>query len=225
MDIIEKSYNLINESILIAKDIHSSIKKNFKIMSKGHLNLVTDVDIKIESEICNFIKKKMPKSYFVSEETSKTLKKRKYLWYIDPIDGTNNFVKDIPHYSLSIAFSYDGVILAGAIYDYAKDEVFIAKKNCGSYLNGKRIYVSRTKSLKVSIIGTGFPYDTYMNAHYYMKYFEEVSKHVLTVRRMGAASLDLAYVACGRFDGFWEFKLNPWDVAAGILLIEESGGV
>lgn len=225
MNILEKSFNILRDCIFIARDIYRKKAKNFKVMSKGYMNLVTDIDIKIEKAVCNFILKKMPGSVFVSEETSNELKKSEFVWYIDPLDGTNNFIKGIPHYSMSIAFSMDGEIISGGVYDYSKDEFFYAIKGSGSYLNGKRIHVSKTKNLSSAIIGTGFPYDTHRNADYYTKFFREVSKHVLTVRRMGAASLDLVYVASGRFDGFWEFKLNPWDVAAGILIILEAGGV
>jgi myo-inositol-1(or 4)-monophosphatase len=147
-----------------------------------------------------------------------------YRWVIDPLDGTANYLHGIPIACVSIALEHNGTVLTGGVYDPFRDELFMATKGKGATLNGKPIHVSSWKKLNHAMIFTGFPYDNPTHIKEYLRGFEPLMKKVMGVRRFGAAAIDLAWVACGRAEGFWEYKLKPWDVAAGVLLIEEAGG-
>jgi len=203
--------------------------KSLKINSKSGINdLVTEYDIKAENEIINFLSKAFPNSMFLCEESGKSSQTTSSLrWIIDPLDGTVNYAHKVPIFSVSIAAELDGEIVVGAIYQPIIREFFIASKGGGSYMNGAKIEVSKCDKIKRSYLVTGFPYDIANNpdAQNCIELFVDIVQMGIPVRRLGSAALDLAYVASGRFDGFWEIDLNPWDVAAGILLVKEAGGI
>lgn len=213
-----------------AEVIEKSIQHRdvIKIEEKSKNDYVTEVDRAVEKEILYHLRKAYPEHNFHGEENGKIDgKESDYLWLIDPIDGTTNFVNGIPHYAISIACLYKGKLEHGVVLDPVKREEFTASRGKGAALNGRRIRVSDKKSLAGSLIATGIPFNekTMANIKPYLNSMEDILKqNSAGIRRMGAASLDLAYVAAGRYDGFWEMKLQPWDMAAGILLIKEAGG-
>lgn len=192
---------------------------------KGAVNLVTDCDRYSQKIIISTLRRAFPSHGFLAEEDLHPVAgKENYRWLIDPLDGTTNYAHGFPIFCLSAALEKDGEILIGVIYDPMRQELFQAIKGQGARLNGRRIRVSTTSSLNHSLLATGFPYDLRESPVNNLVHFENFLFCVQAIRRCGAAALDLAYVACGRFDGFWELKLNPWDVAAGSLLVEEAGG-
>lgn len=200
---------------------------SFKIYNKeGKNNLVTEFDHKAESIIINSIKEVFPDHEFLAEESGESGAKNNdnVRWIIDPLDGTVNFAHGIPIFSISIAAEQNGELLCGVIYHPILDELFVAKKGSGAYLNGKKLSVSTNKDLDTSFLVTGFPYNVNQNPCGCIDHFVDIIKNGIPVRRLGSAALDLAYVAAGKFDGFWEINLNPWDVAAGVLLVKEAGG-
>ena len=188
-------------------------------------NLVTEIDKQSEQIIIGTIKRRYPAHDILAEESgSKEGKRSRYKWVIDPLDGTTNFTHGLPVYCVSIAAEYDGELVLGVIYDPNFDELFTAEKGKGAFLNGRRISSSKTPLLKESLLVTGFPYNVAENPGHAVEHFVHFLMNAQAVRRMGSAAIDLAYVAAGRYDGFWEVALNPWDVAAGALLVLESGG-
>lgn len=200
---------------------------------KGDVDLVTEADRASEKLIVEKLKAAFPAHGVYGEEGTRSAMESEYRWYVDPLDGTTNFAHGFPAFCVimglerraaGLAADADGEIVAGVVYDPLRDEMFSAERGKGAWLNGKRISVSKTKTLQESLTGTGFPskkrHDS-PNIHFY----QEVTLRSHGVRRAGSAGLDLAYVACGRLDGFWEFNLNPWDTSAGVLLVEEAGGV
>jgi myo-inositol-1(or 4)-monophosphatase len=199
--------------------------KKFKIRHKGEINLVTEVDEKAQRAILQVIRKSFPRDAILAEELdlSKT-KRAPRRWIIDPIDGTTNFAHGYPRFCVSIAFEAAGKIECGVIYDPVMKEEFTAERKRGARLNGKTIRVSGVKDLKQALLVTGFPYDLKAKHTNNMPYFLHLISKAQAIRRDGSAALNLAYVACGRFDGFWELGLSAWDVAVGVLLIEEAGG-
>jgi myo-inositol-1(or 4)-monophosphatase len=199
-----------------------------KIEEKAKNDYVTEVDKAVEKEILYHLRKAYPDHSFHGEESGVSEgKNTDYQWLIDPIDGTTNFINGIPHYAISIACLYKGKLEHGVILDPVKREEFTASRGKGATLNGRRIRVSERKSLEGSLIATGIPFNDKTMTHIkdYLQTMEDILlQQSAGIRRMGAASLDLAYVAAGRVDGFWEMKLQPWDMAAGILLVKEAGG-
>ncbi|WP_420420865.1 inositol monophosphatase family protein [Simkania sp.] len=192
---------------------------------EGRHNLVTEWDNKAESLIIDFIKTHFPEHRFLAEESGESGEVREGIqWIIDPLDGTVNFVHSIPMFSVSIAAAVQNEILAGAIYNPMVEELFIAEKNNGAYLNGTRLKVTETAVLDSAICATGFPYNVHENPLCCIDHFNTFAKMGIPLRRIGSAALDLAYVAAGRYDGFWEVSLRPWDYAAGKLIVEEAGG-
>tara|TARA_B100000212_G_scaffold215764_1_gene163226 strand:- start:2107 stop:2895 length:789 start_codon:yes stop_codon:yes gene_type:complete len=199
--------------------------KNIHTSYKSKKNLVTQTDVEAEKEIISKILKKFPDSNFIAEESG-IIKKNKnnITWIIDPIDGTNNFISGYPFFCISIAALENGVITHGSIYNPISNEFFYASKGNGSFLNDKKIFVSRVKKLSNSILGTGFVMCSDKSVNANMRNLVRVIKNLRSFRRSGSAALDLAYVACGRLDGFWHIDLKVWDFAAGILLVKEAGG-
>lgn len=187
-------------------------------------NLVTEIDKQSEALIIKKIKQHYPSHDILAEESGAHDSKSEYRWVIDPLDGTTNFTHGLPIFCVSIGVEYKGVLIAGAIYDPSADELFTAEKGGGAYLNGKRIHVSSSDKLINSLLVTGFPYNVRENPGKVVEHFVNMLMVGQGVRRLGSAALDLAYVAAGRLDAFWEVFLNPWDKAAGILLVEEAGG-
>ncbi len=204
----------------------SNFRKNIAIRSKTtSQNLVTKVDIAAEKKIVSIIKRNFPTHSFLTEEKTTKEIESDYIWIIDPIDGTNNYAHGLPHCSVSIALYKNNQPVLGVVYDPFRNELFFAQKNKGAFLNGKRIFVSKAKTLDKSLLVTGFYYERNQLMTRTLGHMEIFfKKNVHGIRRLGSAALDLCYVACGRFDGYWELKLSPWDFAAGALIVQESGG-
>jgi len=187
-------------------------------------NLVTEIDRKSEELIIGMIRKKYPDHDFLAEESGSHDQKSEYRWIIDPLDGTLNFTHGVPLYSVSIAVEHRGEIIAGVVYEPNLGELFTAEKGKGAFLNQKPIRVSKVDRLIESMLVTGFPYTIRDNPDNAVAHFVNMLMSAQGIRRLGSAAVDLAYVACGRFEGFWEVSLSPWDMAAGVLLVQEAGG-
>ena len=192
---------------------------------KGEIDIVTEADRMSEALILSAISRQYPDHDILSEESDATLKGSRFRWIIDPLDGTTNYAHGYPVFCVSIALERDGEVCLGAVFNPMLDEMFTAEKGIGSFLNGRRLRVSATENLSHGLLATGFPYDIRESKDNNINYFIEMAKRARAVRRAGSAALDLAYVAAGRFDGFWELKLQPWDTAAGSLLVREAGGL
>lgn len=191
---------------------------------KGRGNPVTIADIKSQETIIREIKDVFPDHKFIAEENGLKKIRGERLWILDPLDGTVNYAHGYPHCAISLAYIVKGEILLGFIYNPIKDDFFYAIKGKGAFLNGNKIHVSNVKSIKDSLLATGFAYDRAEKADFYCSFYSDFMKISHDIRRAGAASLDMAWTACGRLDGYWEFNLKPWDVAAGVLLLSEAGG-
>lgn len=195
-----------------------------EITYKGEIDIVTEADRMSEMMLVSEITSAFPDHDILAEESSGTKKGSEYRWLIDPLDGTTNYAHGFPCFCVSIALERKGEIIMGVIYDPMADELYEATKKGGAFLNGKKINVSDKTDLSRSLLVTGFPYDIRTNPDNNINYFNEMALKAQAVRRTGSAAIDLAYVAAGRFDGFWELQLNPWDTAAGWLLVTEAGG-
>jgi myo-inositol-1(or 4)-monophosphatase len=195
------------------------------IKSKGLHDFVSYVDLGAEKMLVEKLGNLLPEAGFYVEEGTSAKKGSKYCWIVDPLDGTTNFLHKLHPFSISIALSEKDEVIAGVVFEAGGKETFTAWKGGGSWLNGEKINVSRTPNLANSLIATGFPYKDFSRLENYLKCLEYLIRNSQGVRRMGSASIDLAYVACGRFEAFYEYGLNPWDVAAGTILIREAGGV
>lgn len=197
----------------------------FSIMHKaGKHNLVTEYDHLSEKSIIDFLEQNVPDSKFLAEESGESGSKEENIWIIDPLDGTVNFAHQIPIFSISIALERRGHLFCGVVYQPMTHELFVAEKGKGAFLNGKPIEVSKTDRLADSMLCTGFPYNLHENPHHCIDHFVDILRLGIPIRRIGSAAIDLAYTAAGRFEGFFEVGLSPWDCAAGVLLVEEAGG-
>lgn len=193
---------------------------------KGTNDLVTNIDKEAEVAIRDTILKSYPEHAIIGEELGlQEGKDADYQWVVDPLDGTTNFVKGIPHYAVSIALKVKGRVEQAVVYDPIRDELFTASRGQGTQLNNKRIRVSKSTELQGTVIGTGFPFKQKHHMDAYLEAFKALFVHTADMRRAGSAALDMAYVAAGRMDGFFEIGLKPWDTAAGELLIKEAGGM
>jgi myo-inositol-1(or 4)-monophosphatase len=192
--------------------------------NKSAHDYVTNVDEATEQLIIETISKAYPDHSFLGEESGQR-GESDYLWVIDPIDGTTNFIRKIPHWAISIACKHKGRTQIAVVFDPSKGELFTAVKGRGAQCDNLKMRVSNTKGLEHALLGTGFPYRNEEKLPEYLNVFGKLFPHCSDMRRAGSAALDLAYVAAGRLDGFWEFGLSPWDTAAGVLLVEESGGL
>lgn len=197
--------------------------KTHDIRMKGMVDLVTEADHLSEAFILGYIKNNYPSHLIVSEEAGSNAIQSDHAWYIDPLDGTVNFAHGIPIFSVSIAYSYQGNVQLGVVYDPSREECFSAESGCGAKLNGELIHVSETHSLIQSLLVTGFPYEKDLNHTNNLDHYSYFSLRTRGVRRLGSAAIDLCYVASGRFDGYWELVLNSWDYAAGSLIANEAG--
>ena len=199
--------------------------ENLQVSLKGPGDFVTASDKKVETILIEELQKARPTYSILSEEIGKINNDESFKWIIDPIDGTANFLHGIPHFAISIGLEHEREIVCGIIYDPIKDEMFTAEKGKGSYLNNQRMRVSSRSKLEDCIIFTGGPKQEAKNKELVLKEYNNFSSKVLIpIRKLGSASLDMAYVAAGRCDGFWQRNLNYWDIAAGIILVKESGG-
>ena len=197
-----------------------------QVEQKGSNDFVTSVDIEAEQSIIYVIKKAYPDHGFICEESGESGNKdSEYQWIIDPLDGTTNFIKGIPHFCVSIALQVKGKTEQAVIFDPTRDELFTATKGQGCQFNTYRTRVTKAKDLKGTIIGTGFPFKVKHYKETYLAIFSDMFDETADVRRAGSPALDLAYVAAGRMDGYWEIGLKPWESAAGELLVKEAGGI
>ena len=194
------------------------------IKSKGINDFVTYVDQTSEKRLVSELGKLLPEAGFIVEETPELEEKDHYNWIIDPLDGTTNFIHGVPLFSISIALLENNRLISGVIYEVNLQECFYAWQKGGAYLNGHKIKVSAAKTLKDSLIATGFPYSDFSRLDAYTEVFLQLMKSTHGIRRLGSAAVDLAYVSCGRYEGFYEYGLNSWDVAAGAIIVEEAGG-
>lgn len=208
----------------IILDGFRGLKKN-QVRIKGSGDWVTDLDHRSEAAIIRRIRKSFPDHSIQAEESGVGGGDSEVRWFIDPLDGTTNYVHGIPLFCVSVAAAVDGVTVAGVVLDPVHDEMFWAVKGGGAFRNRSRISVSDKKSLSECFFASGFPWRSKQYLRPYLDSFEELFDASAGIRRMGSAAIDLAYTACGRYDGFWEMKLKPWDVAAGVLIVREAGGI
>ncbi|HKL39523.1 MAG TPA: inositol monophosphatase family protein, partial [Cryomorphaceae bacterium] len=205
------------------RDERESIKASEIEMKSGKNDLVSRADKEAERRFVEFLRNVLPEAGYIAEEGTGE-RAEKYNWIIDPLDGTTNYLFGIPCYCTSVALWKEGEILLGVIYDPERDECFSAAKGLGAFLNDNPIKVSGQKDMGLALLATGFPYNNKGRQMEYLKILAEVNSKSRGIRRLGAAAVDMAYVACGRFEGFYEYGLNAWDVAAGAIIIEEAGG-
>ena len=222
---------MLNFAIQTARDAGHLLAERFgralQISNKSELDLVTEADLASEKLIIERIKTNYPRHAILAEESGASAladgAASEWRWIIDPLDGTTNYAHGYPCFCVSIGLEHKGKLELGVIYDPVRDELFTAERGQGAALNGRRLQVSQTRTLNSALLCTGFPYDVRERSEF-ARHFTNFIMNAQAVRRDGSAALDLAYVACGRFDGFWEEGLHPWDVAAGVLMIEEAGG-
>ncbi len=221
---------MLNIAVRAARNAGSLIQRSSENVSqltlskKSKNDFVTEVDRMVEQEIIQVIKYAYPDHGIIAEESGEQ-KGNDYTWIIDPLDGTTNFLHGYPQYAVSIALKRKGKTEVGVVYDPLRDELFTAEKGGGAMLNNRRIRVSKQTDLSTALLGTGFPFKYPQHLEAYMSMFKSLTPTTAGIRRAGSAALDLAYLSAGRLDGFWEIGLKEWDFAAGILLVQEAGGV
>lgn len=203
--------------------LREGYNKEHQISYKGVIDLVTEADHASEAFLLKEISLRFSGAHILTEESGEIKGRNEDLWYIDPLDGTVNYAHHVPIFCVSICFASRGTLSLGAVYDPLRDEMFSAERGQGAYLNGMKLQASKTAELQKSLLVTGFPYDTWDSPRNNFDYFVKLAKLTQGVRRLGSAALDGCYVAAGRFDGFWELSLKPWDVAAAALIAEEAG--
>lgn len=203
--------------------LRAGYNKEHQVGYKGVIDLVTEVDRQSEDYLLGEVRRDFPAHHIFSEESGVIQGDQENIWYIDPLDGTVNYAHHVPIFSVSIGYAYQGQLTLGAVYDPMRDEMFLAERGEGASLNGEKLTASDVNELQKSLLVTGFPYDAWDTKQDNFANFVKFAKLTQGVRRLGSAALDLCYVAAGRFDGFWELSLKPWDVAAGGLIAKEAG--
>jgi myo-inositol-1(or 4)-monophosphatase len=221
---------IVNQVIELSKQVGAFIKQERstfdpdKVEYKGLNDMVSYVDKTAEEKIVAGLEKILPEAGFITEEKTRNKIADRYNWIIDPLDGTTNFIHGLPVFSVSIALQEYGELVAGVVYEINLDECFYAWKGAPAYLNGKEIKVSNCPTISDSLIATGFPYYDFEKQPQYIALFTYLMKNCHGLRRLGSAAVDLAYTACGRFDSYYEYNLNAWDCAAGIVIVRQAGG-
>jgi myo-inositol-1(or 4)-monophosphatase len=200
-------------------------KKDLEVHFKGKMNPVTEIDKSVESYITEQLKKNFPEYGILSEESDEKTGMINARWILDPLDGTTNFTKRYPFVAISLALQKKGELVLGVVYNPILDEMFLAEKGHGAFCNGKPISVNKTSELELAVLGSGFPYDAWENNDNNTAQWSRLIKQCISLRCDGSAALDLCRVACGQFDGYWEKGLSPWDMAAGIVIVREAGGI
>lgn len=221
-EICERTVDIARETGLFVKNYRMQNKPD--VESKGRNDFVTQIDKASEKKLVEALGRLLPEAGFIAEENTSDKQGETYNWIIDPIDGTTNFIHGVFPYAISIALQEKDRIVAGVIYEPVMDECFYSWTGGPALLNGKEIHVSETSKVADSLIATGFPYSNYSLINNFMDTLDFFMKNSHGLRRMGSAAVDLAYVACGRFDAFYEYNLKPWDVAAGAFLVQQAGG-
>jgi myo-inositol-1(or 4)-monophosphatase len=222
---------LLNIAVRAARRAGSIINRasleggGLKVRAKQARDFVTQIDDAAEQAILDVVRKAYPAHGFLAEESGRSAGGEEYVWIIDPLDGTTNFIHGFPHYCVSIGVQHRGALAHAVVYDPGRNELFTASKGRGAFLNDRRIRVSKCTRLDEALVGTGFPFKELTRLELYTRQLTTCMRTSAGVRRAGAAALDFAYVACGRLDAFWELGLSPWDIAAGALLVQEAGGL
>jgi myo-inositol-1(or 4)-monophosphatase len=222
---------ILNVAMMAAREAGELIVRyienidRLNIEEKSNNNFVSEVDQLAEQTIIRTIKKYYPQHSILAEETGRNQQKSDFEWIIDPLDGTTNYLHQFPQFAVSIAVLEKGRLMHGVVYDPLRDEMFNASRGDGARLNNRRIRVTEQKTLKNALLATGFPYYDFDYIDSYLASFKSFMTQTAGIRRAGSAALDLAYVAAGRVDGYWEFNLKPWDIAAGMLIVKEAGGL
>ena len=214
---------MVREAAAYVRERHEN-RTGLNVEKKGRQNFVTEVDKRAEEILVKGLSAIIPGAGFIAEEGTSDRQGPVYQWVIDPVDGTTNFIHGVFPFAISVGLTEHDEVVAGIVYEFGQDELFYAWKGGGAWLNGEQIWVSSVPSLGRALIATGFPYTDFTHMKHFMKSMEYFMKHSNGLRRLGSAATDIAYVACGRFDGFFEYGLHPWDIAAGILLVREAGG-
>ena len=223
--------SVITESIHLVRSVGEFIRESARtfqvdaVEKKGLNDLVSYVDKNAEAKLVEGCRRIMPEAGFITEEGTAVERSDRYNWIIDPLDGTTNFVHGLPVYAISLALADRNEVVFGVVYEICRDELFHASRGNGAFCNGEPIKVSDTPTLSESLLATGFPYYDFGQMPVYLDILNDFMQNTHGLRRLGSAAVDLAYTACGRFEGFFEYNLNAWDVAAGILLVEEAGGI
>lgn len=214
---------VVREAAGYVRERHGQ-RKGLNVEQKGRQNFVTEVDKRTEQILVDGLSRVLPEAGFIAEEGTEDRRGAVYNWVIDPVDGTTNFIHGVFPFAISVALTEHHEVVAGVVYEFGLDELFHAWKGGGAWLNGERISVSDVPAVAHSLIATGFPYTNFTYMNQFMKSVDYFMKNSNGLRRLGSAATDIAYVACGRFDGFYEYGLHPWDLAAGLLLVREAGG-
>ena len=222
-EICFKAMEVVREAAAYVRERHEN-RKDLGIEEKGKQNFVTEVDKKAEQILVRGLEKLLPESGFIAEEGTSVKRGETYNWVIDPVDGTTNFIHGVFPFAISVGLTENDEVVAGIVYEFGLNEYFYAWKGGGAWLNGEAIHVSGASTIGASLIATGFPYTNFTYINEFLKSMDFFMKNSHGLRRLGSAATDIAYVACGRYDGFYEYGLNPWDIAAGILLVKEAGG-
>ncbi len=225
MAIIDLLDDVVRISRLAGVLLKERLNTDFAVSYKGDVDIVTEVDRAAQDLIEGEIRSRYPDHAILAEEDLDVAGSSGYQWIVDPLDGTTNYAHRFPVFSVSIAVAYEGETVCGVVYNPISDEMFKAVRGVGASLNAFPIEVSRTTTLDLSLLGTGFPYDIRETADTNLDHFRNFAVRTQGIRRCGSAALDLCFVACGRLDGFWELNLKPWDIAAGALIVREAGGV
>jgi len=223
-DICISAMEVVKRAAAYVRERHEN-RAELSIVEKGRQNFVTEVDKKAEEILVSGLSELLPEAGFIAEEGTSTRRGETYNWVIDPVDGTTNFIHGVFPFAISVGLTEQGEVVAGIIYEFGLNEFFYTWKNGGAWLNGSPIRVSTVEQVDQALIATGFPYTNFKYLEQFMHSMDYFMKNSHGLRRLGSAATDIAYVACGRYDGFYEYGLNPWDIAAGILLVKEAGGV
>ncbi len=221
---------LTKKVISLTKEVGEFIHGESKVFDREHIeykgmhDMVSYVDKTAERDLVKGLSSILPEAGFITEEKTSTVLGEEYNWIIDPLDGTTNFIHGVPTFSISIALQYKDELVLGVVYEINRNECFSAWKNGGAYLNGKRISVSLATAVENTLLATGFPFHEFSKMERYINVLRVLMQKCHGIRRIGSAAIDLAYVACGRFDGYFEYNLNSYDIAAGMVLVREAGG-
>lgn len=214
---------VVREAAAYIREQHEN-RQDLAIQEKGRQNFVTEVDRKAEEILISGLSRLLPEAGYIAEEGTSTQKGEHYNWIVDPLDGTTNFIHGVFPFAISVGLRDRQEVVLGVIYEFGLDEYFYAWKGGGAWLNGSRIHISGVDRVNRSLIATGFPYTNFKYLEQFMKSMDYFMRNSHGLRRLGSAATDIAYVACGRYDAFYEYGLHPWDVAAGMILVREAGG-